>query len=102
MAQEDQSVLMHFVSLGKVPFRRWKAGYFTCLACGEEQARAVKHCIVPMHKSNYVVVSDRNLLTGVNQKGGFTWRELFVAIVVGATGLFIFWFLIVAVFVLFG
>ena len=46
------------------------AGYFTCLACGEEQARAVKHCIVPMHKSNYVVVSDRNLLTGVNQKGG--------------------------------
>jgi hypothetical protein len=31
-----------------------------------------------------------------------TWRELFVAIVVGATGLFIFWFLIVAVFVLFG
>jgi hypothetical protein len=37
---------------------------------GEEQARAVKHCIVPMHKSNYVVVSDRNLLTGVNQKGG--------------------------------
>jgi hypothetical protein len=47
-----------------------KAGYFTCLACGEEQARAVKHCIVPMHKSNYVVVSDRNLLTGVNQKGG--------------------------------
>jgi hypothetical protein len=53
-----------------VPFRRWKAGYFTCLACGEEQARAVKHCIVPMHKSNYVVVSDRNLLSGVNQKGG--------------------------------
>ena len=31
-----------------------------------------------------------------------TWRELFVAIVVGAIGLFIFWFLIVAVFVLFG
>jgi hypothetical protein len=25
---------------------------------------------VPMHKSNYVVVTDKNLLTGVNQKGG--------------------------------
>jgi hypothetical protein len=72
---------MQFVSLGESaiqtvaerfnnqsPEERKK--YFTCLACGEEQARAVKHCIVPMHKSNYVVVSDRNLLTGVNQKGG--------------------------------
>jgi hypothetical protein len=53
-----------------VPFRRWKLGFYTCLSCGEEQAREVKHCVVPMHKSNYVVVSDRNLLTGVNQKGG--------------------------------
>jgi hypothetical protein len=35
-----------------------------------------------------------------------TWREFFVAeektIVVGAIGLFIFWFLLVAVFVMFG
>jgi hypothetical protein len=62
---------MQFVSLGESAVQAVeKAGYFTCLACGEEQARAVKHCIVPMHKSNYVVVSDRNLLTGVNQKGG--------------------------------
>jgi len=25
---------------------------------------------VPMHKSNYVAIFDRDLLTGVNQKGG--------------------------------
>jgi hypothetical protein len=62
---------MQFVSLGESAVQTVEGnGYFTCLACGEEQARAVKHCIVPMHKSNYVVVSDRNLLTGVNQKGG--------------------------------
>jgi len=41
-----------------------------CVSCGEKQAREKKHCIVPMHKSNYVVVCDRELLTGVNQKGG--------------------------------
>ena len=70
MAQEDRVYLCTACHWEKVPFRRWKAGYFTCLGCGEEQARAVKHCVVPMHKSNYVVVSDRNLLTGVNQKGG--------------------------------
>jgi hypothetical protein len=72
--EEDRVYLCSSCHWEKVPFRRWKRfnnqSYFTCLACGEEQARAVKHCIVPMHKSNYVVVSDRNLLTGVNQKGG--------------------------------
>ena len=41
-----------------------------CKPCGEKRAREQTHCIVPMHKSNYVVVTDRNLLTGVNQKGG--------------------------------
>ena len=41
-----------------------------CVSCGEEQAKQKKHCIVPMHKSNYVVVTDRDVLTGVNQKGG--------------------------------
>jgi predicted RNA-binding Zn-ribbon protein involved in translation (DUF1610 family) len=41
-----------------------------CMSCGEVEARKVKHCVVPLHKSNYIVVSDRDLLTGVNQKGG--------------------------------
>jgi hypothetical protein len=41
-----------------------------CMPCGEVEARKVKHCVVPLHKSNYIVVSDRDLLTGVNQKGG--------------------------------
>lgn len=41
-----------------------------CKKCGEVEARKVKHCIVAMHKSNLVVITDRELLTGVNQKGG--------------------------------
>ena len=41
-----------------------------CKPCGEKQSKEQKHCIVPMHKSNYVVVTDKEVLTGVNQKGG--------------------------------
>ena len=44
----------------------------TCLACGESEARKRKHTIVPMPKSNYIVVTDRNLLLNLNSshKGG--------------------------------
>lgn len=51
--------------------RRVMAGFSTCLPCGEDEAREVKHTIVPMHKSNYVVISDRRDLAGINNKGGF-------------------------------
>jgi RNA polymerase subunit RPABC4/transcription elongation factor Spt4 len=49
---------------------RYDLGYRVCLDCGDEIARDRKFCVVPMHKSNYVAVFDRELLTGVNQKGG--------------------------------
>jgi hypothetical protein len=51
---------------------RWKLGYSTCLACGDKQARQVKHTIVPMPKSNYIVVTDMSMLIGLNSshKGG--------------------------------
>lgn len=51
--------------------RRVEAGFVTCLPCGEADAKRVKHTIVPMHKSNYVVISDRRDLAGINNKGGF-------------------------------
>jgi len=52
--------------------KRLHAGYRTCLWCGEEEARTYKHTIVPMPKSNYIVVTDMNLLQGLNSshKGG--------------------------------
>ena len=49
---------------------RTELGYRTCLVHGDLDAKARKFCVVPMHKSNYVAVFDRDLLTGVNQKGG--------------------------------
>ncbi len=41
-------------------------GYRTCLWCGEKAARKQTHCIVPMPKSNYIVVTDPSLLRGLN------------------------------------
>ena len=44
----------------------------TCMDCGEKLARARKHTIVPLPKSNYIVVTDPSLLVGLNSshKGG--------------------------------
>jgi len=49
---------------------RWELGYKFCLPCGDELAKKVVRCVVPLHKSNYILVTDRDLLTGVNNKGG--------------------------------
>lgn len=54
----------------KVPHGRLSLGYDTCLVCGEVEARKVKHTVVPMHKSNYIVVSNKEDLKGINNKGG--------------------------------
>ena len=53
-----------------VPSNRWNLGIKLCMLCGEENAKKRKHTIVPMHKSNYILVTDMDLLTGVNNKGG--------------------------------
>jgi len=49
---------------------RWRLGYTTCLRCGEDIARQVKHTIAPMHKSNYMVITNHADLKGLNNKGG--------------------------------
>jgi ribosomal protein L37AE/L43A len=50
----------------EVEQKRYDLGYHTCLLCGEEEARQYKHTIVPMPKSNYIVVTDMALLIGLN------------------------------------
>lgn len=50
---------------------RYEIGYTTCKPCGEKVALKVRHTIVPMHKSNYIVVTNREDLKGINNKGGF-------------------------------
>jgi len=47
---------------------RLDLGYTVCLACGEYNAQQVAHCIVPMNKSNYIVVTDKTVLTQLNPK----------------------------------
>jgi len=49
---------------------RWRLGYTTCLRCGEDIARQRKHTIAPMHKSNYMVITNHADLKGLNNKGG--------------------------------
>ena len=53
-----------------IPQGRVSLGYVTCLSCGEVEARKVRHTVVPMHKSNYIVVSNIEDLKGINNKGG--------------------------------
>ena len=48
---------------------RANIGYQTCKPCGERDARAYKHTIVPMHKSNYMPVTDREMLKQLTRPG---------------------------------
>jgi len=49
---------------------RYKLGLRTCMVCGDKLAHKVRRCIVPMHKSNYVMITDLHDLKGINNKGG--------------------------------
>ena len=49
---------------------RFTIGYLFCLPCGDEVARNVKRTVVPMHKSNYMLVTNHADLIGINNKGG--------------------------------
>jgi hypothetical protein len=49
---------------------RYLLGYRECLPCGEESSRRKVRTVVPMHKSNYVLITDPALLKGINVKSG--------------------------------
>ena len=53
---------------------RYALGYTVCLSCGEKYARKRKFTVVPMPKSNYILVTDYSLLKGLNSshKGGLS------------------------------
>ncbi len=48
--------------------RRVALGYRTCPVCGDKEARLVRFCSVPLNKSNYVLVSNREELKMLNPK----------------------------------
>lgn len=43
-----------------------------CLPCREQVAKQVRKgwCVAPMHKSNYMLITSKDLLAGLNNKGG--------------------------------
>jgi hypothetical protein len=45
---------------------RFNLGYKLCLVCGEKDAKQRKFTVVPMPKSNYILVTDMALLRGLN------------------------------------
>lgn len=49
---------------------RYELGYNICMSarCAN---KTPTRTVVPMHKSNYVLVTDRRDLPGINNKGGF-------------------------------
>lgn len=49
---------------------RWELGYNICMSSRCAKSPPVR-TIVPMHKSNYMVITDRRDLKGINNKGGF-------------------------------
>lgn len=43
---------------------------YACFNCREQIAKQVKHCVVPGHKQAYMLVTNRDDLIGINNKGG--------------------------------
>jgi ribosomal protein L37AE/L43A len=52
------------------PLRRAALGYRTCFACGDAAAKKAhtSWCVAPLNKSNYVLVSNKAELRGLNPK----------------------------------
>jgi hypothetical protein len=57
---------------GEIPPARYALGYRLCLRCGEAASRQCVRTVVPMHKSNYVMLTRKEDLVGINTKGGCT------------------------------
>lgn len=67
MDNEDARYLC-VVCGGYIAHARYKLGYKTCLPCGEDAAKQVKHTIAPLNKSNYMYISDLTHLQQLNPK----------------------------------
>lgn len=49
---------------------RFRLGIAFCMSCGDEVAKNKVRTVVPMHKSNYMMITDMSDLKGINNKGG--------------------------------
>jgi len=48
--------------------RRQLLGYPVCMDCGEDAARQVVRCVVPLPKGNYTLITRKEELRNLNQK----------------------------------
>jgi hypothetical protein len=55
-----------------VPAARWHLGHHLCKPCGDDHARDARRSwtVAPMHKSNYMLITNTDDLVGLNNKGG--------------------------------
>jgi len=72
MLDEDTKHICQACAWEQVPYARAQRCIkdkvlITCVGCGEEAAQKTRHTIVPMAKSNYVVVTDLEMLRGLNK-----------------------------------
>jgi hypothetical protein len=51
------------------PLARYKLKYKVCIGCASKQPPPIR-TVVPMHKSNYMMITDLEDLKGINNKGG--------------------------------
>ena len=51
-----------------VHIERWNLGYHHCKACGDAVARQRRWTVAPLHKSNYMLFTDPELLKQLNPK----------------------------------
>lgn len=47
---------------------RLALGYTTCLPCGDEVAKTIRHLSAPLNKSNYVLITNLTDLKQLNPK----------------------------------
>jgi DNA-directed RNA polymerase subunit RPC12/RpoP len=52
----------------RIPPARARLGYMTCLSCGEKAASKVRHTVVNLNKSNYMLFTDLEQLKQTNPK----------------------------------
>lgn len=54
------------------PVERWALGFKVCMPCGDSLAAEARKSwtVAPMHKSNYMLFTNKEDLKGINNKGG--------------------------------
>jgi hypothetical protein len=68
MLDSEDARYLCVVCGGFIAHARYKLGYKTCIQCGEDAAKQVRHCIAPINKSNYMYISDLSQLKQLNPK----------------------------------